>query len=63
MPSVEEMAALLAAARERLAGDQLWVKPDSGLKTRKWPETQAAIVNMVEAARLARAAAETGTGA
>ena len=63
VPSVEEMAALLAAARERLAGDQLWVNPDCGLKTRKWPETQAAIVNMVEAARLARAAAETGTGA
>ncbi|ATC34055.1 5-methyltetrahydropteroyltriglutamate--homocysteine S-methyltransferase [Caulobacter vibrioides] len=55
IPAVEEMTTLLAAARQRLAGEQLWVNPDCGLKTRKWPETQAAIVNMVEAARRARA--------
>lgn len=55
VPAVEEMTTLLAAARQRLAGEQLWVNPDCGLKTRKWPETQAAIVNMVEAARRARA--------
>jgi len=51
---VEEMTDLLAAARGRLAPDQLWVNPDCGLKTRKWPETRAAVANMVEAARLAR---------
>ncbi|ATC23494.1 5-methyltetrahydropteroyltriglutamate--homocysteine S-methyltransferase [Caulobacter vibrioides] len=54
VPAVEEMTTLLAAARQRLAGEQLWVNPDCGLKTRKWPETQAAIANMVEAARRAR---------
>jgi 5-methyltetrahydropteroyltriglutamate--homocysteine methyltransferase len=30
------------------------VNPDCGLKTRGWPEVEAALVNMVEAARLAR---------
>jgi 5-methyltetrahydropteroyltriglutamate--homocysteine methyltransferase len=55
VPAVEEMTALLTAARERLSGEQLWVNPDCGLKTRKWPETKAAIANMVEAARVARA--------
>jgi 5-methyltetrahydropteroyltriglutamate--homocysteine methyltransferase len=53
---VAEMTALLAAARERLSPEQLWVNPDCGLKTRKWPETEAALINMVAAARAARAA-------
>ncbi|HTK35132.1 MAG TPA: 5-methyltetrahydropteroyltriglutamate--homocysteine S-methyltransferase [Caulobacteraceae bacterium] len=55
VPAVHEMAELLNAARSRLAADQLWVNPDCGLKTRKWPETRAALINMVEAARQARA--------
>jgi 5-methyltetrahydropteroyltriglutamate--homocysteine methyltransferase len=32
----------------------LWVNPDCGLKTRKWPETKAALENMVAAAKHAR---------
>jgi len=55
VPAVEEMAGLLKAAAEKLPTDQLWVNPDCGLKTRKWPETKAALVNMVTAAKLARA--------
>ncbi|RVT95737.1 5-methyltetrahydropteroyltriglutamate--homocysteine S-methyltransferase [Rhodovarius crocodyli] len=55
VPAVEEMTELLEAARGRLAPEQLWVNPDCGLKTRKWPETEAALVNMVEAARKVRA--------
>ena len=43
------MTALLAAAAKRLPADQLWVNPDCGLKTRKWPEVQPAIENMVAA--------------
>ena len=31
--------------------DQLWVNPDFGLKTRQWPETKKALVEMVEAAK------------
>ncbi|MBA5868956.1 MAG: hypothetical protein GDA68_02970 [Nitrospira sp. CR2.1] len=33
---------------------QLWVNPDCGLKTRGWPEVEAALENMVEAARVVR---------
>lgn len=55
VPAVEEMTALLKAAAARLPADQLWVNPDCGLKTRKWPETKAALVNMVTAAKRARA--------
>jgi 5-methyltetrahydropteroyltriglutamate--homocysteine methyltransferase len=54
VPSVDEMAQLLQAAQQRLSVGQLWVNPDCGLKTRKWPETRAALVNMVAAARQAR---------
>ncbi|WP_454717418.1 5-methyltetrahydropteroyltriglutamate--homocysteine S-methyltransferase [Caulobacter segnis] len=54
VPSVDEMAQLLTAAQARLSTGQLWVNPDCGLKTRKWPETKAAVANMVEAARRAR---------
>src|SRR5262249_10873542 len=57
VPSVDEMTTLLAAACARLDADQLWVNPDCGLKTRKWPEAQAALVNMAAAARAARTAA------
>jgi 5-methyltetrahydropteroyltriglutamate--homocysteine methyltransferase len=56
VPAVAEMADLLEAAQARLAAGQLWVNPDCGLKTRKWPETEAALVNMVEAAKMARQA-------
>jgi 5-methyltetrahydropteroyltriglutamate--homocysteine methyltransferase len=55
VPAVEEMSALLKAAAEKLPADQLWVNPDCGLKTRNWPETEAALRNMVAAAKGARA--------
>jgi len=56
VPSIDEMADLLAAAQTRLSPEQLWVNPDCGLKTRGWPETEAALRNMVAAARQAREA-------
>ena len=56
VPPVEEMADLLRAAAAVLPADRLWVNPDCGLKTRAWPETLAALRNMVEAARRVRAA-------
>jgi 5-methyltetrahydropteroyltriglutamate--homocysteine methyltransferase len=55
VPAVDEMTALLTAASRRLPSDQLWVNPDCGLKTRKWPEVRPAIENMVSAAQAARA--------
>lgn len=54
VPDIAEMTALLTAAAARLPADQIWVNPDCGLKTRKWPEVRLAIANMVAAARLAR---------
>jgi len=37
------------------------VNPDCGLKTRKWPETEAALRHMVAAAQQVRAAAAVPT--
>ena len=54
VPAVDEMAKLLKAAAQRLPADQLWVNPDCGLKTRKWPETRLAVENMVAAAQAVR---------
>ncbi|KLJ00800.1 5-methyltetrahydropteroyltriglutamate--homocysteine S-methyltransferase [Luteimonas sp. FCS-9] len=55
VPDVEEMTALLHRAAELIPVAQLWVNPDCGLKTRGWPETQAALEALVEAARRLRA--------
>ena len=54
VPSVEEMAALLTRAHGLFPARNLWVNPDCGLKTRQWPETEAALRNMVAAARQVR---------
>ncbi|MCV4223210.1 5-methyltetrahydropteroyltriglutamate--homocysteine S-methyltransferase, partial [Pseudomonas aeruginosa] len=51
VPSREEIVALLRKAARRIPAERLWVNPDCGLKTRAWPETEAALVNMVAAAR------------
>lgn len=55
VPSAREMADLLMKAGRRLSPDQLWVNPDCGLKTRKWEEVRPALINMVAAAKEARA--------
>ncbi|MBO3271988.1 5-methyltetrahydropteroyltriglutamate--homocysteine S-methyltransferase [Hymenobacter defluvii] len=55
VPSTEEMVGLLEKAQALLPAENLWVNPDCGLKTRKWPETEAALRNMVQAARQVRA--------
>ena len=54
VPSVQEMLALLRKARAVLPAPSLWVNPDCGLKTRRWPETRAGLANMVAAARAMR---------
>jgi 5-methyltetrahydropteroyltriglutamate--homocysteine methyltransferase len=54
VPPAEEMAELLQAAARVLPPEQLWVNPDCGLKTRAWPETEAALRNLVQAARQVR---------
>lgn len=55
VPDSAEMASLLRKAARRIPLERLWVNPDCGLKTRAWPETEAALVNMVAAARQLRA--------
>lgn len=55
VPKVSEMQRLLQKARSVIPDARLWVNPDCGLKTRDWPETIAALENMVQAAKLLRA--------
>ncbi|MFC0709929.1 5-methyltetrahydropteroyltriglutamate--homocysteine S-methyltransferase [Azorhizophilus paspali] len=50
VPSKEEIVTLLRKAALRIPVERLWVNPDCGLKTRAWPETKAALMNMVAAA-------------
>ncbi len=54
IPDVTEMVGLLRKAAQRIPVERLWVNPDCGLKTRGWPETEAALVHMVNAARQLR---------
>ncbi|WP_460160998.1 5-methyltetrahydropteroyltriglutamate--homocysteine S-methyltransferase [Pseudomonas sp. S2_B10] len=54
IPDVSEMVGLLRKAAQRIPVERLWVNPDCGLKTRGWPETEAALVHMVTAARQLR---------
>ena len=54
VPDSHEMANLLRQAAQRIPVERLWVNPDCGLKTRAWAETEAALVNMVAAARQLR---------
>ena len=59
VPAREEVLHLLRRAMTVIPPQRLWVNPDCGLKTRGWPETEAALRVMVEAARTLRA--ELGT--
>jgi len=54
VPTVNEMVELLQKATNVLPPRNLWVNPDCGLKTRRWPETTEALKNMVKAAQNAR---------
>ncbi len=54
VPDTAEMVKLISKAARRIPAERLWVNPDCGLKTRAWPETEAALVNMVAAARQLR---------
>ncbi|MGM0516025.1 MAG: 5-methyltetrahydropteroyltriglutamate--homocysteine S-methyltransferase [Pseudomonadota bacterium] len=55
VPEVDEMVDRLRLALKKVPADRLWVNPDCGLKTRGWPEVEAALTNLVEAARRLRA--------
>ncbi len=55
VPGVDAMLKLLERACEVIPPQRLWVNPDCGLKTRGWIETEAALSNMVKAAKALRA--------
>ena len=57
VPDTAQMVTLLSKAAQRIPAERLWVNPDCGLKTRAWAETEAALINMVAAARKLRAEA------
>ncbi|KAJ5215959.1 cobalamin-independent methionine synthase [Penicillium cinerascens] len=51
IPSEQEIKERIEQMLAHLKPEQLWINPDCGLKTRKWPETKAALANMVSAAK------------
>jgi len=55
VPPREEMTEMLQRALNVVPAARLWVNPDCGLKTRGWPETEAALTAMVASARELRA--------
>ena len=54
IPSVEEMVKQILELIEVLPKEQLWINPDCGLKTRKWPEVKQSLKNMVEAVKIVK---------
>ncbi|CAM4360873.1 5-methyltetrahydropteroyltriglutamate--homocysteine S-methyltransferase [Zobellia roscoffensis] len=54
VPERAEMVALMEKAAKQIPVEQLWINPDCGLKTRHWPETREALIEMVAAARECR---------
>ncbi len=63
LPNTETMVSLIERAEQRLPAERLWINPDCGLKTRAWPETEAALRRMVESALLLRKRAQTAARA
>jgi 5-methyltetrahydropteroyltriglutamate--homocysteine methyltransferase len=54
VPAAEEVEELLRTALRALPADRVWVNPDCGLKTRTYGEVEAALANVVTAARRLR---------
>ncbi|MDO8413291.1 MAG: 5-methyltetrahydropteroyltriglutamate--homocysteine S-methyltransferase [Gallionellaceae bacterium] len=50
VPSKEEILRLMRKACAVIPRERLWINPDCGLKTRAWPEVEAALKNMVAVA-------------
>ncbi|AYO19397.1 5-methyltetrahydropteroyltriglutamate--homocysteine S-methyltransferase [Vibrio owensii] len=54
IPTQEWIEGLLKKAAKKVPVQRLWVNPDCGLKTRNWAETEAALANLVSAAKKLR---------
>jgi len=60
IPAEAEIERLLTKALAVIPAERLWVNPDCGLKTRGWPEVEAALGNMLAVTlRLRASLAET----
>jgi 5-methyltetrahydropteroyltriglutamate--homocysteine methyltransferase len=55
IPSVDEVVSALRSALALVPPERLWVNPDCGLKTRTYPQVEAALSNVVSAAAQVRA--------
>jgi 5-methyltetrahydropteroyltriglutamate--homocysteine methyltransferase len=51
VPGAEEVGDLLDAVLKVVPVERVWVNPDCGLKTRTYPQVEAALTNLVTAAR------------
>ncbi|MBV7387603.1 5-methyltetrahydropteroyltriglutamate--homocysteine S-methyltransferase [Pasteurellaceae bacterium TAE3-ERU1] len=54
VPQASEIEHLLRKALDVIPAERLWVNPDCGLKTRAWPETNAALEVMVNVTKQLR---------
>jgi 5-methyltetrahydropteroyltriglutamate--homocysteine methyltransferase len=54
VPGVEDITRLLAETLDSLPAGRVWVNPDCGLKTRTYPQVEAALANLVTAAARVR---------
>ena len=54
VPSTEEITELLTLAKDSVPGQQLWVNPDCGLKTRGYAETLASLEHLIAATKAVR---------
>ncbi|MGB1272273.1 MAG: 5-methyltetrahydropteroyltriglutamate--homocysteine S-methyltransferase, partial [Endozoicomonas sp.] len=56
VPDTQWMMELMTRAARKIPKERLWINPDCGLKTRDWPEVEAALKNMVLVAKKLREA-------
>ncbi len=54
VPTTQHIVDLMQKATQRIPVERLWINPDCGLKTRKWPEVNEALARMVESAEYLR---------
>ena len=57
VPTEARIVDLIDKAVRHIPAERIWINPDCGLKTRRWPETEHALAVMVAAAKRLRAAA------
>lgn len=54
IPDIKDMTKIVERALGVFSKENFWINPDCGLKTRDWPETKAALKNLVAVAKKTR---------